>query len=359
FYVILEHFADNSEEKELADYGMMFWGNLNHEYLEAAMGYPSNFSWINYQQRGWNDPHVIGYMESHDEERMVYKNINFGNSQGNYNVKDPRTALRRAELAATLFFPIPGPKMFWQFGEVGYDFSINRCTDGTIAPNCRLSRKPIRWDYLQDPDRFRLFRVFSTLIELKTTHPTFQTTDFAVDLSSVGKRIHLNHDSMDVTILGNFDVEAISINPGFQETGTWYEYFTGEQLDVLSVSAPIELAPGEYRMYTNVELPGPDIPTSVNAPQVNALDLQVFPNPARESVTFAYTLDLNVPVQLLVYDLTGRPVDNLASSSQGSGRQQLTWDGRNEQGQLLPGGVYLYRLTTGEAVTSGNLVLTR
>ena len=55
-YVILEHFAENSEEKELADYGCMFWGNVNHEAMEAAMGYSSNFGNAHHGTKGWNNP---------------------------------------------------------------------------------------------------------------------------------------------------------------------------------------------------------------------------------------------------------------------------------------------------------------
>lgn len=49
-YVILEHFAPNSEEEELSDYGIMIWGNINSNYNEATMGYhegfKSNFSGV-------------------------------------------------------------------------------------------------------------------------------------------------------------------------------------------------------------------------------------------------------------------------------------------------------------------------
>ena len=51
--MILEHFADNSEETVLSNYGMMLWGNHNYDYNEATMGYPSNFSGISYKNRGW------------------------------------------------------------------------------------------------------------------------------------------------------------------------------------------------------------------------------------------------------------------------------------------------------------------
>jgi len=78
-YVILEHFGGNTEERELSDYGMMLWGNGQFQFAEAAMGYSSDLDWLSYQQRGWDDPHVVGYAESHDEERMMYKLKQFGN----------------------------------------------------------------------------------------------------------------------------------------------------------------------------------------------------------------------------------------------------------------------------------------
>jgi 1,4-alpha-glucan branching enzyme len=67
FYVILEHWGPNNEEKELSDYGMMLWGNATHQYYEAAMGYTNNsdFKWGIYKERGWNDKHLITYTESY------------------------------------------------------------------------------------------------------------------------------------------------------------------------------------------------------------------------------------------------------------------------------------------------------
>ncbi len=151
-YVILEHLSDNSEEKVLSDFGMMLWGNLNYSYNEATMGYhennKSNFSQISYKVRGWNDPHLVGYMESHDEERLMYKNLEHGNASGAYNIKELNTALERMELAGAFFFTVPGPKMIWQFGELGYDYSID--------DPCRVCNKPIRWDYIRGPSKRNL-----------------------------------------------------------------------------------------------------------------------------------------------------------------------------------------------------------
>jgi 1,4-alpha-glucan branching enzyme len=80
--LILEHFADNAEEKVLSSDGMLLWGNLNGPYGEASMGYNANnnsdFSWGAYTTRGWTQPNLVTYMESHDEERIMYKNIAYG-----------------------------------------------------------------------------------------------------------------------------------------------------------------------------------------------------------------------------------------------------------------------------------------
>jgi len=175
FYFILEHFCDNSEEIVLSNYGMMIWGNMNYQYNEATMGYNSNLWGSFYQSRGWTKPHLISYMESHDEERLMFKNITYGNSSGSYNIKNFETALNRIKLASAFFFTIPGPKMIWQFGELGYDYSIN-WPSGTS--NDRLTPKPIRWDYYTDSRRQKVYKVFAELIKLKKNYEVFKTGNY-------------------------------------------------------------------------------------------------------------------------------------------------------------------------------------
>jgi hypothetical protein len=77
-YVILEHLSANDEEKELADYGMMLWGNMNNDFREMAKGQNKNFDYAYYKTRGWNKNGLIAYQESHDEERVMWETLNFG-----------------------------------------------------------------------------------------------------------------------------------------------------------------------------------------------------------------------------------------------------------------------------------------
>ena len=253
--VIFEHLSDNEEETELANHGILLWGNANHNYNEATMGYHENnksdLRWTSWKNREWNAPNLVSYMESHDEERLMFKNLTYGNSSGDYNVTELNTALSRIEAAAAFFFTVPGPKMIWQFGELGYDFSIEE--------NGRVGRKPIRWDYQDEPNRKRLYEVFSALIDLKINEPAFESDDFVLNTSEGLKSIKINHEGMDVRIIGNFEVEAGEISPQFSQTGNWYEFFSGEEINVTDVNISINLEPGEYRIYTTKQLSVPDI----------------------------------------------------------------------------------------------------
>jgi len=51
----------------------------------------------------------------------MYLNLTRGKADGGYNIKDFNTAIKRVKLTATFFLTIPGPKMLWQFQELGYD----------------------------------------------------------------------------------------------------------------------------------------------------------------------------------------------------------------------------------------------
>jgi 1,4-alpha-glucan branching enzyme len=368
-YVILEHFCDNSEETELAADGMMLWGNLNSAYSESTMGYfdnnKSDFSWISYKTRGWSSPKVVGYMESHDEERLMYKNLTFGNSSGDYNIKDLKVALNRMKLAGAFFLTIPGPKMIWQFGELGYDYSINY-PSGTSSD--RLTPKPIRWDYYSDPARLKLFKVWQALINLKENYPVFSSSNFTLSVSSIVKRIWISDSSMNVTMLGNFDVRTNSIAPNFQNTGIWYDFFSGDSINVSDVNSLITLNPGEFKIYTTVNLPTPEadilsaLQEDIPAP-INFNLYQNYPNPFNPNTKIRYQISsvrtsLMKFVQLKIYDILGNEVATLVNKQQPAGIYEVEFDASKGQvASPLPSGIYFYVLNAGGTQISKKMVL--
>ncbi|RKD20145.1 alpha-amylase [Pelobium manganitolerans] len=249
FYTILEHFADTKEETELTNEGMMVWTNLNYNMNEATMGWLNNsdFSWGFYKKHGFSKSDgLVAYIESHDEERLNYKNLNYGNANANYVIKNNlQTALKREELAAAFFFAIPGPKMIWQFGELGYDVSINF--------NGRTGEKPIRWDYFADPARKALYDVYAKLIKLRLGNDVFTSNDVSYDLSKAIKYIKLTATENQVVVVGNFDVVPQQADVDFGSAGVWYDAF-GNSINLATSRYQTTLAPGEYHLFSKTVL---------------------------------------------------------------------------------------------------------
>lgn len=320
-YVIFEHLADNSEESVLANFGVMLWGNLNYNYNQATMGYSDSwdFSWISYKNRGWNNPNVMGYMESHDEERIMYKNLTYGNSWATYNVKDLAIALKRMEMAITFFYTIPGPKMIWQFGELGYDIKIDS--------GGRLGMKPIHWDYYNDARRRHLYEVNKALIKLKKNEPAFSTKNLTINASGSVKEIDLN-DTTKVVIVGNFDVMDKAYTINFQVSGNWYEFFTGDSVNLTNTSYPTTLKAGEYRLYATKKLTGfASIPSRLKQVTI-ANPATIYPNPftsklyieGRENIA---TVELcNLQGQVLIHN-EGNTINHINTEKVPTGMYML------------------------------------
>ncbi|HRQ55409.1 MAG TPA: alpha-amylase family glycosyl hydrolase [Ignavibacteriaceae bacterium] len=368
-YVILEHFAANTEEIVLSNYGMMLWGNHNHDYNEATMGYTSNFSGISYKNRGWANPNLVGYMESHDEERLMFKNITYGNSSGSYNIKNLNVALNRMKLAGAFFFTIPGPKLLWQFGELGYDVSIDF--------NGRTGEKPVRWEYLNDGRRSNLYKVYQALIKLKNNYDVFSTTDFTLDVGAYMKKMNLYHSSMDAFIVGNFGVTQLSTNQNFSRIGWWYDYFSGDSINVTNVTESITLEPGDFKIFTTTKLPTPEAGILLDVEKIeNEISTsftleQNYPNPFNPSTIISYslpsvTLSGALPtgrqvegsrVILKIYDILGKEVKTLVNQEQSSGVYQVTWNGDDQLGNKVSTGVYFYKIDAGEFIQTKKMLL--
>jgi glycosidase len=383
-YPILEHFPDNTEGKALADYGMMLWGNQNHNYTEAAMGYlaDSNLAYGYYGNtaqggRGWNSPNLIAYMESHDEERMQFKNTAYGNADSQtaptYSTKTPTTGLLRDAMSAAFYFTQPGARMIWQFGELGYDYSINACADGTVDNNCRTSAKPIRWDYntssvpapapytatgaIAHPaalttERRRLYDTYRALIALKK-QPAFATpTTFTQNVGGgvAVKSSVVTSATLSAVTVGNFDVVPQTATITFPNTGTWYNYLTGTALNVTSAAMSMTLQPGQYAVYTSQKVNSPLATTAAQAAAV--LKMALVPNPASGATTVAYELPSGTTATIAVQNLLGQTIRQLTPARQAAGAQTQTI----ALAGLAPG-VYLVRLQAGELTQTARLLV--
>lgn len=249
--VILEHFADNKEETELANAGMMVWRNMNHAYCQSAMGYSSEsgFDGTYYKTSSRPTNSLVSYMESHDEERAAYKQSQWGNG---ILKTDLNARMSQLGTNAAFFFTVPGPKMVWQFGEIGYDISIEE--------NGRTGKKPIKWEYLDVSERKQLHDTYAKLIDFRFKHSelftptasltwqvtaTFWNNGRFLTLSSFG-------NSKQVVVVGNFTNASINATTTFPETGTWYNYINStETLNVTKTTMNISVPANSFKMFTS------------------------------------------------------------------------------------------------------------
>jgi hypothetical protein len=250
-YAIFEHLVGGQEEVELSNHGIMLWGNMNYSYGQAGMSISqgSDLSGAVYKAHNFTTQNLVTYMESHDEEREAYRIFNYGNNTTpSYPISGSvPTMCSRLALNAAFFFSIPGPKMVWQFGELAYDISIDN--------NGRVGKKPVKWDYALVPERQQLYNVYSEWLNLRNNFDVFNTDNFVSSLASdTVKTMVLKSASMDAVVVGDFDQKIRYAVPSFTKTGNWYEYFTGETLNVTDVNMKIKLNPGEYRLYTSSKL---------------------------------------------------------------------------------------------------------
>ncbi|MBZ4044691.1 alpha-amylase family glycosyl hydrolase [Flavobacterium hibisci] len=321
-YTIFEHLGTDLEEQQWANYkiaespskGIMMWGNMNSAYNELSMGYTGNISRMTSSSRGFSANRLIGYAESHDEERLMYKNIQYGNStNAAHNVKTLSTALSRMSAIGAVSLLVPGPKMIWHFGDLGWDSSIFTCNNGTvndasatISGDCKLDTKPQpQWtgNWLGNSGRNKIYNDWSKMITMKIAEPVFSGTTTMSNTSSLYPNIKITNSALssgqlkDVLILANFNVTTQNVATGFSYPGTWYNLMDNTTINVTDVNAVMSIPAGEFRIYGNKQasLAIEDFEKG------NALSL--YPNPVSNYFTLNFAA-----VKVEVYAITGQLV---------------------------------------------------
>lgn len=288
---ILEHFCNNDEETALANQGMYLWRNSNNAYCQSAMGYPSSseFTGMITSPRQW-----VGYAESHDEERNFYKALVYG--AGNMKT-DSIARLKRIPLNIAFTTLLPGPKMIYEFGEMGYDYSIN-------SNGGRTNEKQPAWKWLSLPLRKSAADASSKIMNLRKLYPSaFTSGSIITSIGSsdwtAGRRIALTHSDLNMIVLGNFDPTAtITANPNFQRGGNWYNLITGETFVVNNTSMTISMQPGDLLILTDRMI---NLPNGIANP-VWDNDCTLFPSVTNQNV---YISSSTAVKTVKVYNLQG------------------------------------------------------
>jgi len=319
----------NLEENTYANEGMYLWRNVNYSFSQSAEGYQTNsdFSSLNTTPRNW-----VGYAESHDEERNFY---NAKISGIGTITTDSIYRVNRVPLNVAFNVLVPGPKMIYEFGEMGYDYSINYGLnkDGIVEINSthRTDPKPSAWDWLSLAHRKAASDACAKIITLRKQYPTaFTQGTFSFNIATAdwntGRRIALTHADLNMIALGNFNASAtITATPNFPKTGIWYNLLTGEQLNVTNTAMTVSMPAGSLLIYTDRQI---NLSTGINDVVQN--NTSVYPT---ETVDKVHVSTPEQVKKINVYNMQGALLKSAINSTEISLQEFTT-------------GVYILEVTT-------------
>jgi len=274
---IFEHLAWASEDKVLADQGILMWSGVGHhnDLKGFILGYNGDNTNIydsgifNAPGRNFSFANWMSYGESHDEERLGYEVTQFFNG-----TKTLENIINRLKIATGFNLLMPGPRMLWQFQELGYDVSINF--------NGRTGEKPVRWEYFDNAKRKELYTLMSRILKIRNRHNIYATTpDYGniglgagnittprVMRFSSGTGAGAKH----VIVVANLDPNAgHDVVPNYDVTGTWYRYngaisVDGTSFNVSNTGSTYTLQPSEMLIFTNFQVDAcTDVRVTANA----------------------------------------------------------------------------------------------
>lgn len=342
FYVIFEHLGTGgsyTEEVEWANYrktgdadgiskGIMQWRKMTDPYANFLKGNAVNLSGV-----ADATERFIGYAESHDEERVIYKAVSeSGQTTGNLS-----KALKRTSALGAVHLLVPGPKMIYHFGDLGYNSSIFTCSNGTVNnPNCKLETKPQpQWadNWLGNTERRKIYDDWAKMINIRKSENVFENGTHSWDFSTTGKtRLDIWTSTSQtanlsyVFVLTNMTNAASATTGGFPFTGTWYNLIDGSPIDVTNTNMTINIEADGYRVFGN------KMPSLATGRFDSMLNVTLAPNPSNGYFT------INAGMQKTeIYSLAGQKIKTFGAQPEDS-----PYDISD-----LAGGLYLVKLTDG------------
>ena len=340
-YAIFEYFVDTAEENEIGNYGGMSWKKMNEQYCQAAMGYQENSTfrgmWTGDESRPFGS--TVAYMESHDEERMGAKQIQYGAGTLPGSLMQ---RMRRLGSNAAFSILVPGAKMIWQFGELGYDISGG---NGDTDP------KEPHWEYYDNAQRKGLYDTYSTLLNIRRSNPELFSEDAEFYWTvgnndwETGRFITMRSADGSKELVAAYN-PTTSGSKTFSYTfdnpdGTYYAALQSHGVSSATFDAKagtITLPAHSFIVITNME-------HAVGVEEIEAdgtegyRNISIFPNPASNFIQ-VNSSDVN---RIEVYSLAGQMV----AASEGENMMDIS---------ALTAGTYIVRIYTPQGVQAQKLL---
>lgn len=101
------------------------------------------------------------------------------------------------------------------------------------------------------------------------------------------------------------------------------------------------------------------LPTQIRLAQNFPNPVQADPGTGAYFTLVRYELPEALDIRITVYNLLGKTVRELLHGRLDGGAHQIHWDGKNQEGQLVPAGIYFYRIESGAFSQSRKMILIR
>jgi hypothetical protein len=149
--------------------------------------------------------------------------------------------------------------------------------------------------------------VYKAAIKLRKSHPVFTGDDFTYSLNGAVKSLKLNDPSMDAVVIVNIDVNPQDKTIDFQHNGWWYEYFSGDSIQINGTSI-ISLDPGDYKVFTDLKLDKPEILNTLNIDEYQFAEWEtnLFPNPVIDFLQVEVKKCKHQPIKFSIIDPLGK-----------------------------------------------------
>tara|TARA_B100001094_G_scaffold322367_1_gene371599 strand:+ start:406 stop:1680 length:1275 start_codon:yes stop_codon:yes gene_type:complete len=135
----------------------------------------------------------------------------------------------------------------------------------------------------------------------------------------------------------------------------WLNYYLNDDNTVCSLL--LEEPDNTSQFLTNFECQQEELGSMEIAMPVQYSLHQNYPNPFNPVTTLTYELPKDSFVDVIVYDILGNVINDLVNTNQSSGYRSIQWNGKNNQGESVSAGLYLYTIHTGDFVDTKKMIL--
>ncbi len=177
-YFINENLAGSKEENEMAATGQLNWANINNAGCQFAMGYSSESDMNRFYApkdggRLWGS--TVSYLESHDEQRLAYKQNQWGVAEIKGKLEP---SMARLGSAAAQMILAPGAHMIWQFSEIGNSQNTKNSDGGN-----NTDPKIVNWAQFEEAPCKGLYDSYCELIGIRNLNRELFAEDATFEIN--------------------------------------------------------------------------------------------------------------------------------------------------------------------------------